>query len=150
MKLTSGRIARMPRFVLLYHDCPPTYERTSHWDFMLEVGDVLRTWSVEQLPRNWNVSWSRTFAACPHCPLLAPDNTVTAVKLNDHRLDYLELEGTLSGDRGNVIRVAAGTYLSEYNAPGNWRIVLASTDLSAHACLSRPEADGNQWTLSCS
>src|SRR4029079_11706988 len=103
----------MPRFVLLYHDCPPNYERTSHWDFMLESGDVLRTWALDRLPRDWEGAFARTSPVYPDCPLLAGDNTVAAMQLGHHRRDYLELEGPLSGDRGTVMRVAAGTYRSE-------------------------------------
>src|SRR5436190_3749443 len=104
----------MPRFVLLYHDCPPTYERTSHWDLMLESGDVLRTWALERLPRDWRAVRSITSAVHPNCPLLAGENIVAALQLRDHRRDYLELEGPLTGDRGTVMRVAVGTYHSEH------------------------------------
>ncbi len=140
----------MARFVLLYHDCPLNYKRRSHWDFMLESGDVLRTWALERLPRDWHVASSRTSAVHPNSPSLAVDNTVAAMQLSDHRRDYLELEGPLSGDRGSVVRVAAGTYHSEHEAPGDWRVVLASADLSPRVWLSRTEADDEQWTLRCS
>ena len=33
----------MPRFVLLEH-----VWNGVHWDFMLEAGDVLRTWAIDQ------------------------------------------------------------------------------------------------------
>src|SRR4051812_30569755 len=133
----------MPQFVLLYHDCPPNYERRSHWDFMLESGDVLRTWALERLPRDWQTARSRTSAVHPNCPCLAVDSSVAAVQLRDHRRDYLELEVPLSGNRGTVVRVAAGTYHSEHEAPGdgNWRLVLTSDDLVSRVQLSRSEAD---------
>src|SRR5882757_1838088 len=120
----------MPRFVLLYHECPPNYERTSHWDFMLESGDRLRTWALERLPRDWQTARSRTSAVHPNCPSLAADSTIAATQLADHRRDYLELEGALRGDRGTVVRVAAGTYHSEHEAPGHWRLVLTGEDLA--------------------
>jgi DNA polymerase Ligase (LigD) len=140
----------MPRFVLLYHDCPPNYMRTSHWDFMLESGGVLRTWALERLPRNWQVAHFRTAVAYPNCALVSPDDTVAALQLSDHRLDYLELEGPMSGDRGTVRRVAAGTYRVEHEAPGDWRLVLASDNLAASVRLSRPETENERWILSCS
>ena len=34
----------MPRFALLIHDAP----RGMHYDFFLEVGDVLKTWALPQ------------------------------------------------------------------------------------------------------
>ena len=36
----------MPRFVILEHDHPQL-----HWDFMLEVGEVLWTWRLATAPR---------------------------------------------------------------------------------------------------
>src|SRR4051794_32223264 len=143
----SATISRMPRFVLLYHDCPPTYERRSHWDFLLEAGDVLQTWALEQLPRDWQAVWSKTAAFYPHCPLLAEANTVPAVKLSDHRRDYLELEGPLTGDRGSVMRVAAGTYRSERDGPADWRVALISRYLTAQVSLTSAGAGDNHWLL---
>src|SRR5262245_55078670 len=106
-------MACMPRFVLLYHDYPAGYERPSHWDFMLETGDVLHTWALEQLPSDWQLAHSRTTAVYPNCPAIATSNDVAAVRLGDHRRDYLELEGPLSGGRGTVVRAAAGVYENE-------------------------------------
>src|SRR5882757_3202700 len=140
----------MPRFVLLYHDCPSSYERASHWDLMLESGGVLRTWALERLPRNWEAAHTRTTAAHATCPLLGAENIVAAAQLGDHRRDYLEKEGPLSGSRGTVARVAAGTYRSQHESPDDWRVVLTSDDLSANARLARSEAGGEHWTLSCS
>jgi hypothetical protein len=140
----------MPRFVLLYHDCPPTYVRPSHWDFMLESGGVLRTWVLERLPRDWQAARTRSSVAYPNCPLLSPNNTVAANQLNDHRLVYLEREGPLSGDRGTVMRVAAGTYRSGHEAPGDLQVVLTGVDLAATVRLTRSEVDSKCWTLNCS
>src|SRR3954465_11888374 len=129
----------MPRFVLLYHDCPPSYERPSHWDFMLESGDVLRTWAIERLPRGWQAAHARTIAAHPSCPLLSAESSVAATQLGDHRRDYLEKEGLVSGNRGTVMRVAAGTYRNEHESPGDWRVVLTSDGLSASVLLARSD-----------
>src|SRR4051812_41166798 len=101
----------MPRFVLLYHDCPPEYVRPSHWDLMLESGDMLRTWALAQLPRQWHAARTRTVERGGECPPLAAGNVVDARELADHRRDYLEFEGAICGQRGSVIRIEAGTYL---------------------------------------
>ena len=137
----------MPRFVLLYHDCPPSYERQSHWDFMLESGDVLRTWALGELPRDWTAVHELTVKTHANCPPLALANLVPALQLKDHRREYLQLEGPLSGDRGSVIRIAAGTYHDELEAPDEWQVRLASEDLPALIRLFRTEADGEQWML---
>jgi hypothetical protein len=114
----------MPRFVLLYHDCPPHFERSSHWDLMLESGDMLRTWALEELPRDWKAAYERTVAKYPQCRALASSNEVAALPLADHRRDFLTFEGELTRDRGHVVRVAAGEYSSLEESPTMWRVAL--------------------------
>jgi hypothetical protein len=75
----------MPRFVVLEHAWNGV-----HWDFMLEHGDVLRTWAIDT-------------------PIVA-DRDLPARPLADHRAIYLDFEGEISGNRGRVRRVDAGTY----------------------------------------
>jgi DNA polymerase Ligase (LigD) len=75
----------MPRYVILEHDWP-----TKHWDFMLEVGDVLQTWRLPTPP--------------------AANEEMPAEKIFDHRLMYLDYEGPIRGDRGTVARWDAGLY----------------------------------------
>jgi hypothetical protein len=80
----------VPRFVILEHTGTPDYKPGVHWDFMLEVGDRLRTWELENLP--------------------APGATIAAIPLADHRLDYLDYEGPLSHNRGTVRQWDRGDY----------------------------------------
>lgn len=80
----------MPRFVVLIHDTPPDYQRPPHLDLMLESGSSLRTWALSRWPEN--------------------GETVPSPQLADHRLDYLDYEGPISGGRGSVTRHDAGTY----------------------------------------
>jgi hypothetical protein len=80
----------MPRFVILRHELPPASGRATHWDFMLEAGDTLRTWALDAEP--------------------AAGSTIAGTALADHRLAYLDHEGPVSGDRGHVTRFAAGDY----------------------------------------
>lgn len=75
----------MPRFVLLEHRWNGV-----HWDFMLEMGDVLWTWAVD-------------------APIVAEED-LPARRLGEHRRAYLDYEGPVSGDRGHVKRVDSGTY----------------------------------------
>jgi len=81
----------MPRFVVLRHETPPGYPRPTHYDLMLEQSGVLWTWVLESLPK-------------------VGGEAVRAERLADHRLDYLEYEGNVSGGRGKVIRVDGGNY----------------------------------------
>jgi hypothetical protein len=78
----------VPRYVILEHDHPAL-----HWDFMLECGDVLRTWRLAAPPR--------------------PGAVVAAEPSFDHRRAYLDYEGPVSGGRGAVTRWDAGTFVWE-------------------------------------
>jgi hypothetical protein len=75
----------MLRFVILTHDHP-----FWHWDLMLEQGGSLKTWRLDAEP--------------------APAVTIKATLLPVHRLHYLEYEGPVSGDRGEVHRWDHGWY----------------------------------------
>jgi hypothetical protein len=136
----------MPRFVLLYHDCPPGYVRPSHWDLMLEAGDVLETWALAQLPRDWQAAHERTAATHPHCPPLAAGNAVPAERLPDHRIAYLDYEGPVSGDRGNVVRVAVGAYTTTTRRDDCVQIELRG-DLSGRVALEHTAPDSPAWLL---
>jgi hypothetical protein len=75
----------MPRFVLLEHN-----RNGVHWDFMLEAGEVLRTWAID-------------------APIVS-GRDLPARALGDHRMIYLDYEGPIAGDRGHVRRIDAGTF----------------------------------------
>jgi hypothetical protein len=135
----------MPRFVLLYHDCPPHYERPSHWDLMLEAGGALRTWALRELPRDWLAAYRRTAELDPNCPPLAAESTVAAEPLGDHRLAYLELEGPLSGDRGAVKRIDAGALATHAESRDCWNLSLTGDLVRGEICL---RAGSPAWSLS--
>jgi hypothetical protein len=82
----------MPQFVILHHQTPSDDGRGPHWDFMLEAGEVLRTWALAEPPDRGAVA------------------SITAEQLPDHRTAYLTYEGEVSGDRGEVAQYDAGTY----------------------------------------
>jgi hypothetical protein len=124
----------MPRFVLLRHDCPPDGAATSHWDLMLEWGDALMTWSLEALPSAWSG------VAEP-----ADAGPAPARRLADHRLAYLDYEGPVSRDRGEVRRVARGDYELLEQEAGRLRATLRGDALNGAICLR--QQSGDQWTL---
>ncbi len=81
----------MPRrFVILHH----TGFGREHWDLMLESADALWTWKLSQ------------------DPTAGVGRVVEAVKIGDHRKHYLDYEGPLSGNRGQVSRVDHGELAS--------------------------------------
>ncbi len=90
----------MLRFVMLRHKCPPDLRKPSHWDFMLEWDGVLRTWELRELPE----TWADALGESSHVA------AVSALPLPDHRLAYLDFEGTIDADRGSVHRCDRGTY----------------------------------------
>jgi hypothetical protein len=80
----------MPRFVILHHVVAAHSGRSTHWDFMIETDNTLKTWSLDEEP--------------------GYDRVISAVRIADHRREYLDYEGPLSQDRGNVTRFDHGSY----------------------------------------
>lgn len=100
-----------------------------HFDILIEFapGSALMTWRCD--------TWPITSAA-------------PVIRLPNHRRDYLEYEGLLSGNRGTVRRVAAGTVaLCGYPARRlTARFTSGPTDGTLHLWQSGPAAD--QWQVS--
>lgn len=96
------------RFVILHHRGIPD----PHYDLMLEggAGGKLVTWRV---PR-WPIG-----------------RAIGVERLADHRREYLDYQGPVSGGRGYVERVEAGTYrLEEGTLDGNnIRMMLLPSDV---------------------
>ncbi len=111
----------MPRYVVLEHECP----QGVHWDFMLEVDNVLRTWSLP----------------------FPPDerSTMTAEALADHRPAYLDYEGPVSANRGSVSRWDVGTYRLDRQSETRWEIELQGAKLRGRVHLVRLEEPPSQW-----
>jgi hypothetical protein len=130
----------MPRFVVLFHRMPAGARgdrgdllapgdqgaRGDHWDLMFESGDALRTWAIEAAPR--------------------VGQSGLALALADHRLEYLEYEGPVSGDRGDVARWDAGRYELIGQTESVWRARLEGTRFTGEARLDR--LDDHRWSVS--
>ena len=112
----------MPRFVVLTHDHPHW-----HWDFMLEVAGTLRTWRLDLEPGS------------------AAD--ITALELPDHRLHYLEYEGPVSGNRGQVQRWDHGKYELIQQQADLWQVTLQGTRLQCQVTLQRAHNEVWQWKV---
>jgi hypothetical protein len=110
----------MPRFVILEHDHP-----VLHWDLMLETGAVLKTWRLAAPP----------LAGC----------TITALYLAEHRRDYLDYEGPVSGGRGRVKRWDRGVYSAREQSHGRLACKLDGARVRGVVELRQVEAD--QWTF---
>jgi hypothetical protein len=113
----------VPRFVVLEH-----VWNGKHWDFMLESGDVLRTWAIDR-------------------PIVAGQE-LPAKALLDHRRAYLDYEGEVSGQRGHVRRVDWGTYRPILWSADRVRVELAGCQLVGEVELFAlaPESGGtDSW-----
>lgn len=109
----------MSRFVILTHDFPQ-----QHWDFMLESAGVLRTWRLEEEPTH--------------------DVSINATPLPDHRLIYLEYEGPVSGNRGQVARWDSGDYELLDETDGRLLVRLQGARLKGFVTLTS-RVDGSTW-----
>ena len=78
------------RFVIQRH---AREGRAVHWDFMLETGEVLRTYRLKLSPER----------------LMAAGRTV-ATRIFDHPPKFLTYEGSVNEGRGSVEIADAGTY----------------------------------------
>jgi DNA polymerase Ligase (LigD) len=94
----------MPRFVLLEHRWDGV-----HWDFMLEDGDVLRTWAIDAQ--------------------VVSRVELPARALPNHRRFYLDYEGYVSGNRGTVTRIDEGFYTALIWEEGRVRVRLDGAQL---------------------
>jgi hypothetical protein len=110
----------MPRFAILEHRWNGV-----HWDLLFERGETLATWAID-------------------APM-SPGAGQPARALADHRLVYLSYEGPVSGDRGEVRRVAEGTYIERRWEPDEVVLTLSGETLSGELSLRRSVAGG--WWL---
>ena len=94
------------QFVLLHH----IHSAGEHWDLMLDLGDVLATWQLQEHP----VPPIRRGAL----------RGVPTHRIADHRRAYLRLEGPVSGDRGHVKRLDRGVYTLLEQRPACWIVCL--------------------------
>ncbi len=111
----------MPRFVILRHES----SHATHFDFMLEASEVLKTWALPQPPRSGIET---------ECTALA-----------DHRRAYLDYEGPISGDRGAVTRWDYGESTIERQTATQWVLDLAGEKLVGTVTLHSSTEYPNKW-----
>jgi hypothetical protein len=104
----------MTRYVLLHHDWP-----TVHYDLMIEVDGELYTW---RLPS----------------PLSPGEQLIE--RIANHRLEYLNYEGPVSNNRGQVKRFAKGNYVVVQFNQDEYQLNLTG-DLQGHINLQRYQPD---------
>jgi hypothetical protein len=104
---------------------------------MFEVGESLRTWSLQQLP---------TACRGVQGASVADGDAVVADRLPDHRLAYLEYEGPVSGERGAVRRLDRGECRVLIDSDNRFEAEIAGEKLRGTVTLERV-GDGWQLTL---
>ncbi len=114
----------MGRYVILRHDFA-TRGRDVHWDLMLEVGQVLRTWALADAP--------------------AFGTAIAAEQLSDHRLAYLDYEGPISGNRGSISRWDCGQFTILSESPDRLDLRITGDRLKGDATLRRQAEDSATW-----
>lgn len=140
----------MPRFVLLYHECPAETPRSSHCDLMLEAAGALRTWAIRELPRSWDATAGPVPSGCSgegSSVRIASTNTVPAEQIPDHRLAYLDYEGPVSGDRGTVTRLDSGQYASQKESSNQWALELTGRIIRGQVSLHCTGPGASNWQL---
>jgi DNA polymerase ligase (LigD)-like protein len=115
------------RFVILEHTGAAEYKPGVHWDLMLEMDVGLRTWELESPP-------SKGVA-------------VRATELGVHRLDYLDYEGPVSGNRGSVRRWDGGTYKVLSETPGELDLAIRGERFNGRMVLRRDAANESNWVV---
>ncbi len=119
----AGRISPTPpalRYVVLRHENIPD----PHFDLMFET-----------MPGSPLVAWRS-----PDWPI---QTETSLIKLADHRREYLDYEGPIGGERGEVHRVTTGFYRLDCMEDSLWRLTFR--DFVATSQLEfRREADA-RW-----
>ena len=102
------------RFVILEH----AGHGPTHCDLMLDVDGAspLATWQFPADPR---------------------DGSAAGRRIADHRRAYLDYEGDISGGRGSVRRIGAGTWDLLEETPASWRVTLDDGEAATTLTLPR-------------
>ena len=127
MTSTPNNQIAQRRFVVLLHALP-TGE--SHFDLMIEDGDALATWRVDSDPA-----------------LVSTDRPVMCTRIDDHRPVYLDYEGPVSRNRGDVRRHDSGTCIVGDLSGSLIQIRFQGKHLIGDCELAQVESSRDQWRL---
>lgn len=114
------------RFVVQEH-----HARNLHWDFRLELDEVLKSWAI------------------PKEPPLLPNVRRLAVEVEDHPLGYIDYEGTIAEGEygaGSVKIWDKGTFEMESRKPEKMVFTLNGVKMLGGYVLLRFREEG-QWLI---
>jgi hypothetical protein len=98
-----------------------------HWDFMLELGDILQTYRLDKAPQQ------------------LIQNPANAVKIFDHPPKFLTYEGPVNKGQGSVCIIETGTYKMVHQAHDRIELDLNGKILKGKFTLSHIEGDNWQF-----
>jgi hypothetical protein len=107
--MAGPNVAESGRFVILWHEVDNMPGRQNHYDFLLESAGFFITIELSALP--WEVA------------------LVRGKVLSPHRLEYWDLEGPISGNRGCVKRITRGNYQMVPTEQNAWKLTLDSAEV---------------------
>jgi hypothetical protein len=113
------------RFVVLCH----IQRDGTHFDLMIDTGAALATWKLAEPPE-----------AVEHGPL-------ACTRIGDHRTTYLDYEGPVSGDRGEVRRHDCGACTILSRRDDRWEIHFHGRRLSGSHQLLLTDPPTQGWSL---
>jgi hypothetical protein len=96
----------MPRFVIQEHK---KQDEETHWDLMLEQGDVLKTFRLNLHPES------------------IKGKPALAIPISDHDKRFLSYEGPVNQGLGSVQLVEQGSYSTLLQNDSTWRLSLSGT-----------------------
>ena len=111
------------KFVIQEHSSGPDV----HWDFMLEIGDILQTYRLDKAPNE------------------ALHLAVSAVKIFDHPLKFLTYQGPVNKGRGSVRIADSGTYKIVHQMDDRIELDLNGKILKGKFTLTHIEDDNWQF-----
>lgn len=121
----EGHVGSTVRFVVLRHEDHDGV----HFDLMIETNGILATWK------------------CPVEPELAGRRPIECRRIADHRRAYLNYEGPISGDRGEVIRHDEGEVVLRRIEAQRWLLGFAGRLLCGDFLLDRNGPEDHSWSL---
>ena len=126
---------KSPCFVVQKHDAT-----TLHYDFRLEIDDVLKSWAI------------------PKGPSTDPSDKRLAIPTSDHALEYKNFEGTIPEgqygagkvtiwDKGNYENIRDDASMSKAYKEGKIKIALKGKKLKGNYSLIRMQGKNKPWLL---
>ena len=98
-----------------------------HWDFMLEMGNILQTYRLDKTPQD------------------LIQTPAGAIKIFDHPLKFLTYEGPVNKGRGSVRIADSGSYEIAHQADDRLELDLNGKILKGKFTLSHIEGDNWQF-----